>query len=198
MKKQLTALSLALLSAAAGFAQTAKQVLDKAAAKVSAKGGVQANYSMSGAYGNSSGVVMVKGSKFHATSGEADVWFDGKTMWTYMKKNNEVNVSNPSGSKLQALNPYNFVNMYKSGYSYTMAQTGGNYEVHLTSTGSAKGISEMYLVINKQYVPTQVRVKQKKGWTTFDVSNVKQKSLGDATFRFNSKDYPSVEVIDLR
>lgn len=198
MKKILTLLFIVLFTLAGASAQTAKQVLDKAAAKVSNKGGMQANYSMSGAFGNSSGTIAIKGTKFHATSGDAIVWFDGKTIWTYMKKNNEVNVSDPSGSKLQSLNPYNFVNMYKSGYNYTLKKVGANYEVHLTATTSNKNISEMYLTINKQYVPTQVKVKQKKGWTTFNVSNVKTKNLSDATFRFNAKDYPSAEVIDLR
>jgi hypothetical protein len=35
-------------------------------------------------------------------------------------------------------------------------------------------------------------------WTTFDISELKTQSLNDGMFTFNSKDFPSAEVIDLR
>jgi hypothetical protein len=57
----------------------------------------------------------------------------------------------------------------------------------------------MYLVINqKTSVPSQVRMKQKKGWTTIDIRDFKKANLADGMFRFNSKDFPKAEVIDLR
>lgn len=180
-------------------AQTAKQVLDKAAATVSYKGGVSAHFTTSGSYGNTSGTIAVKGKKFHATTPMASVWFDGKTQWTYMKKNNEVNVNNPSGSALQSLNPYNFVNLYRTGYNYQMKKVAGKYEVHLTATSKSKGIQEMYITVNAStYVPSQVRMKQSKGWSTINISGFKKSNLNDNTFRFNAKEFPSAEVIDLR
>ena len=164
-------------------AQTAKQVLDKAAA-----------VSM-----NASGTIAIKDKKFHATTAQATIWFDGKTQWTYMKKNDEVNVAHPDDSQLQAINPYNFIYMYKKGYSSTMTKKGGSYEVHLKADSKKSGIQEMYIVVNqKTSVPSQVRMKQQKGWTTIDISNFKQAKLSDSTFRFNSKDFPDAEIIDLR
>lgn len=41
-------------------------------------------------------------------------------------------------------------------------------------------------------------MKQSKGWTTIDISQFKAKAQPDNLFRFNSKDYPQAEVIDLR
>jgi len=190
---------LMLLLAAASYAQSAKEVLDKTAAVVSAKSGAQASFTIKGDNMNTSGTIAIKGRKFHATTPQAVVWFDGKTQWTYIKKNDEVNVANPSESELAAINPYSFIYMYKKGYSYTMTKKGGNYEVHLTATDKQRGIQEMYLVINqKTSVPSQIRLKQKKGWTTIDIRNFKATNLSDGIFRFNSKDFPSVEVIDLR
>ena len=166
-------------------AQTAKQVLDKAAAVVSNKAGAQASFTIAGENMNTSGTIAIKGKKFHATTPQAIVWFDGKTQWTYMKKNDEVNVAHPDDSQLQTINPYNFIYMYKKGYSSTMTKKGG--------------IQEMYIVVNqKTSVPSQVRMKQQKGWTTIDISNFKQAKLSDSTFRFNSKDFPDAEIIDLR
>lgn len=180
-------------------AQTAKQVLDKAAAVVSNKSGAQASFTIAGENMNTSGTIAIKGKKFHATTPQAIVWFDGKTQWTYMKKNDEVNVAHPDDSQLQTINPYNFIYMYKKGYSSTMTKKRGSYEVHLKADSKKSGIQEMYIVVNqKTSVPSQVRMKQQKGWTTIDISNFKQAKLSDSTFRFNSKDFPDAEIIDLR
>ena len=188
-----------LLIAAASYGQTAKQVLDKAAAAVSNKSGVTASFTIKGGQMNDKGTIAIKGKKFHATTSNAIIWFDGKTQWTYVKKNDEVNVSTPNESQLQALNPYNFIYMYKKGYSYTMTKKSGNYEIHLTATDKKRSVQEMYITVNqKTYIPSQIRVKQSKGWNTIDVLNLKNANLSDGTFRFNSKDFPQAEVIDLR
>ena len=179
-------------------AQTAKEVLDKTAATVSAKQGAQASFTISGQSMNASGTIAIKGKKFHATTAQATIWFDGKTQWTYMKNNDEVNISNPTESQLAAINPYNFIYLYKKGYNYTMEKKGGNFVVHLTATGK-KSIQEMSLTIGqKSYTPSQIRYKTAKGWTTIDIRNFKTANLADGMFRFNSKDFPHAEVIDLR
>lgn len=179
-------------------AQTAKQVLDKTAATVSNKTGASASFTIKGGNMNASGTIAIKGKKFHASTPQATIWFDGKTQWTYVKDNDEVNVSNPNDAELAAINPYNFIYMYKNGYTYTMTKKGGNFKVHLKATGK-KGISEMYILVNqKSYTPSQIRMKQQKGWTTIDIKNFKKANMADGTFRFNSKDFPSAEIIDLR
>lgn len=200
MKRLLAFLFSLTLSLSPCLALTARQVLDKTAAVIKSKGGVTAHFSISGAkYGNSSGTIAVKGNKFHATTAAATVWFDGKTMWTYMRKTNEVNVSNPKENELQALNPYNFVNIYRSGFSTTMKTVGGSYEVHLTATDKKRKTQEMYITVSKSgYVPSKIRMKQGGKWTTITVSRFKSGNVSDSTFRFNSKDFPSAEVIDLR
>lgn len=180
-------------------AQTARQVLDKTAAVVSAQNGMTAKFNIKGSQLQSSGTIAVKGKKFQATTPQATIWFDGKTQWTYMKKNDEVNVSTPSESQLAAINPYNFIYLYKKGYSYTSEKVHNNYVVHLTATDKKKPIQEMYItVLQKTYVPSQIRYRTSKGWTTIDITNFKAVKLSDGTFRFNSKDFPTAEVIDLR
>ena len=197
MKKIFFVMSL-LLTTALAFGQSAKSVLDKTASVVSNKSGVQANFTMSGGMGNVSGTIAVKGRKFHATTPVATMWFDGKTMWTYMKKNEEVNVTTPNETQLQKINPYNFINLYKEGYDITMNKNDKSYTVHLTAQKAGK-IPELFITIDKSsYHPTQVKMLQGKKWTTFDISNLKALNINDATFQFNSKDFPSAEVIDLR
>lgn len=181
------------------FAQTAKSVLDKAAANITVKSGVQANFKMTGSLGNTSGTIAVKGRKFHATTPQAIVWFDGKTQWTYMKNNDEVNVTTPTESQLQAINPYNFINLYKSGYNSTLNKSGKDYVVHLTASSKDKKIRELFITIDKSsYHPTQVKLLQGTKWTIFDIKDLKKQNIPDSQFRFNAKDFPQAEVIDLR
>jgi outer membrane lipoprotein-sorting protein len=187
------------LICATSMAQTAKSVLDKAAANITVKTGIQAKFKMTGSMGNTSGTIAIKGKKFHATTPQAIVWFDGKTQWTYMKNNDEVNVTNPTEAQLQAINPYNFINLYKNGYDYTLNKSGKDFVLHLTASSKDKKIKELFITVNKNtYTPTQVKLLQNKKWTIFDISDVKKQNLPDAQFRFNAKDFPNAEVIDLR
>jgi len=197
MKKIVFVMSLLLVSILS-YGQSAKSVLDKAAATVSNKNGVQANFTMSGGMGNVSGTIAVKGRKFQATTPVATMWFDGKTMWTHMKKNDEVNITTPNEAQLQKINPYNFINLYKQGYDITMTKSDNSYIVHLTAKGANK-IQELFVTVDKKsYHPTQIKMLQGNKWTVFDISNLKAQNLSDNIFKFNSKDFPSAEVIDLR
>ena len=180
-------------------AQTATSVLDKAAATVSAKSGVKANFKMMGGMGSTSGTIIIKGKKFHATTPQASIWFDGKTQWTYMKNNDEVNISTPNEAQLQAINPYNFINLYKKGYKSTINSSGNSHVVHLTASSPERKITELFITIDKKsYHPTQVKLLQGKKWTVFDITDLKKQSTPDHVFKFNAKDFPQAEVIDLR
>ena len=181
-------------------AQTAKEVLDKCAATVSSKDGVLADFTMTSAqFGNATGSIAVKGQKFCARTSAATMWFDGKTLWTYMAKNDEVSVTTPTVQRLQTLNPYNFINLYRQGFKYTMTKSDRTYNVHLTAKDKNRSVQEMFITVDKTtWQPTEVKLLQKQKWTTFTISNLKTAKLADDVFRFNSKDFPSAEVIDLR
>ena len=181
------------------YAQSAKSILDKAAATITAPEGIKANFRMNATNGSTSGSIAIKGKKFYATTPQATIWFDGKTQWTYMKNNDEVNVSNPTEAQLQAINPYNFINLYKRGYNYTVNIAGKDYVVHLLANSNERKIKELFITVDKKnYQPKQVKMLQGKKWTSFDISGIKKEKLADSQFRFNSKDFPKAEIIDLR
>ena len=187
------ALSLANVSA-----QTAKEILDKAASVVNAKKGATADFVMSGKYGNAAGTISIKGNKFVANTPQAKMWYDGKTQWTYMTSTEEVNVSTPTEAQQQTMNPYRFINLYNMGYAMTKKEVKNGFEVYLKATNPKRTITEMYITVNNQFVPTNVKMKTAKGWTNINISNFRKASLPDTAFRFNAKDYPKAEVIDLR
>lgn len=202
MKEKIFTIALTLMmgTSMSSMAQTAQQVLDKAAAVISNKNGASANFKMSSPkYGSASGTIAIKGNKFNARTSQAIVWYNGKTQWTYMKKTNEVNVNTPSQAQQMSMNPYTFINMYKTGYKSTLKTIGNSYQVHLVATNSKRSVPEMYITINKtSHVPTQVKMRQGNTWSTIDISGFKAKNIPNNTFTYNSKECPGAEVIDLR
>ncbi len=199
--KKLSLVFIALLAAIGIYAQNAAQarkILDKTAAVIGRKGGASANFSISGKYGASSGTISIKGNKFNARTPQAIIWYDGKTQWTYMKNSQEVNISTPTEAQQQSMNPYKFINIYKNGFKLGMKNVSGGWQIHLYATNQKRTIKEMYITISKNYLPQTIKMRQSNGWSTIKVSNFKAKNLSDATFKFNAKDYPHAEIIDLR
>ena len=163
----------------------AKQILDKTAAVVGYKGGATASFTMSGKYGEASGTISI-------------IWYDGKTQWAYNRQADEVNVSEPTAEQQQSLNPYAFINLYKNGFNMSSQKIATNYRVHLKAQNQKREIKETYITINRNYQPTEIKIRNAKGWSTIKVKNFQKKNLGNDTFRFNAKKYPQAEVIDLR
>ena len=196
--------AMAVASSVQSMAQSnpaqARAILDKTSKVIGHKSGVSAAFTLNNpTTGNVSGTIAVKGGKFNARTPQAIVWFNGKTQWTYMKKNNEVNISIPTQAQQQMMNPYTFINVYKTGYKMSSTKAGGSYEVHLVAQNQKRSIQEMYVTVNsKTYVPSRVKMKHNGRWYTVTISNFSAKKLPDSLFAFNSKDYPSAEVIDLR
>lgn len=181
-------------------ASQARALLDRTAKIVGRAGGISASFSMQHpTNGNISGSIAVKGNKFNARTSQAVVWYNGKTQWTYLKKNDEVNVSTPTLAQQQMMNPYTFVNIYKHGYNMSAKKSGSSSEVHLTAQNKKQGIQEMYITVsNKTAMPSKIKMKHSGKWYTVSIGSISTKNLPNSMFTFNSKDYPSAEVIDLR
>lgn len=199
MKNLLAILILALVALGAN-AETAKGVLDKTAALYST-GAVQAKFQARAPQGTTSGTLVAQGNKFTLQSGQASIWFDGKTEWSLVHGTDEVNVTEPTAKEIASMNPMNFVSLYKSGYKSTLKTVGSNYEVHLVATSKAKSIKEMYVYVDKSsYKPKTIKMRtDSKNWTTITVNSFQTiGKKGDAYFKYSSKDHPGVQVVDLR
>ena len=187
-------------SAAQSNAAQARAILDKTAKTVGRAGGASAAFTLSGAAaGAVSGTIVIKGNKFNARTSQATVWFDGKTQWTYMKKNNEVNISTPTAAQQQMMNPYTFINVYKKGYTLAVKPAWTSDEVHMVAQSKGQSIQEMYITVNrKTHVPSTIKMKHGNKWYTVKVSSFSAKNQPNGIFTFRSKDYPSAEIVDLR
>lgn len=195
-------LSLFLLTAfALGVsAQNARKLLDQTAARLS-KSAVTLQFSASGALGTSSGTITTQGTKFVLQSPQANIWFDGKTEWAQPKNSNEVNVSTPSKAEIEKMNPINFLYLYKNGYQANLTDKGASQEVHLIANQPKANIKEMVITLSKAtQMPTSIRLRTGDNqWTTISIRSIQQVAKkADHFFRFNPKDYPKLEIIDLR
>jgi len=198
--KRIFTIALAIISCTLLYAQTPKSVLDKTAEMLAAQGGITADFAISNSQSSqTTGTISVKGRMFYIQTPMANVWFDGKTQWTYVKENDEVNVTNPTESELQAINPYNFINIYRKGYKYTMNTKANSYIVRLKAIDKSNPIDEMLITVGKKsYVPTSIMMCKNSKWSTISISNFKKTNHNNSIFKFNKSAYPSAEVIDLR
>ena len=207
--KKILFLTLLLAGTLTAQAQTARNVMDRAAAKLEKAGGMQATFETTmfkgtAEQGTTRGTIQVQGQKFRVASQGADVWFDGKTQWSLLAGSDEVNVTTPTRAEVQQMNPYHFINLYKQGYGLSLSTT--TYQgktmrkVDMTATSRGADIQKMTILIDQNDTPVNVRLKDKKGnWMRFRISSLKtgQKFSAD-TFQYKPSDHPGVEVIDLR
>lgn len=192
------------------FAQTARQVLDETAGKLRGSGGIEAAFEATQFKGTqeggtADGHIYVAGNKFKISSPSVTTWYDGRTQWTLLNGSNEVNVSTPTAAELQQTNPYTFLNLYKKGYDLRLATTSYRgkscHEVRLVAQSKNNAIQLLIAVIDKTtHMPLSIRLKDSRGeWTRIRVNSIKtNRRYADSTFRFDQKQHPGVEVIDLR
>ena len=191
-------------------AQKVQDILDKTAGKLKNSGGIEAVFEATAfkgtkETGSASGTIKVKGNKFKIESNSLTTWFDGKTQWTLLAGSDEVNVSTPTAAELQAINPYSFINIYKKGYTATLAKASYEgksvHEVRLVTTSKNSNMPKILLTIDPAtMMPLSVRFKNAKGdWTRIRVRSIKTgRKFADAVFTFDAKQHPGIEVIDLR
>ena len=90
----------------------AREILDKTAAAFRQAQAVSITFG-----GTQEGTLLLKGNKFHLNTGDVETWFDGKTQWSYLRQNEEVNVSTPTPEELQSINPYVLLDHYSQHYN---------------------------------------------------------------------------------
>lgn len=177
----------------------AKQILDKTFSAISSSNGIRLTFK-----GTQSGELLMKKNKFYLNSNEIDTWFDGKTQWSYVAGNEEVNVSTPTSEDLQSVNPYYLLSSYKKGfnYKYVGQKTINGKKVNevVLTPQKRDNISSITILITTNSQPLMIKVKDRNNReNTFQVTSYNNRlNLNDSQFRFNKNKYPNVEVIDLR
>lgn len=193
-------------------AQSANDILGKAAAAYENSNGISASFAMftrsAGQPGGESfeGTIQMKGDKFTLVTPDMRTWFDGTTQWTYVERNEEVNVTTPTGEELRFTNPALLLNSYKKGFTaaYKGESTAPNgkaaYDVELTPKKKGDIVSVELQIEKYASFPARITVTSKNGVSsTIQISRLKTGvNQPDGFFVFDEKEYPDAEVIDLR
>ncbi len=187
-------------------AQTQKEavkLLDRAADKFRASSGIKAGYTFSVNGEQGKGTMKLKGRKFVNNLGDHVIWFNGKTMWTLVRSNEEVNVTEPTADEVARMNPYSFVQLYKKGYTarFTKKSTQKVAEIELKATDAKAALKTIVMRINRTSLqPLSFQLTEAGGQQTgITITSYQEaQKFADATFQFNPRNYPNVEVVDLR
>ena len=152
------------------------------------------------------GDATVKGTKFRLKMAGQEIFNDGKLMATYIKETNEVNLQDFDPSAGGDLDPTRIYSAYKKGFKYVFLQEkkegAQTYEVvELTSTGKNSQVDKVQIQVNKADKSINSwKIFQKNGQkVTYKVEQFQPDvTVPDTYFTFNSKQFPGVEVVDLR
>jgi outer membrane lipoprotein carrier protein len=213
MKRILTVMVAALCCIAQpALAQDAKAktILDAMSKKVSALKTLKASFSLKLTSGRmndtKTGSFSMKGKKYHVNLNGQEIICDGRTVWTYNKDANEVQISNYNPSE-QTISPDKlFTNFYDKEYKYRYAGArtvnGKQCDViELTPNNKSQQFSKIELAIDKKSGLLAGGFIWEKSGTQYQymVSNLTTNAnIPDAAFSFNTKAHPGVEVVDLR
>lgn len=151
------------------------------------------------------GSLTVKGEKYKLTLKGQEVISDAKTIWTYLKESNEVQV-NDASEKSEGISPTNIFTIYEKGFSsrYMGEKTEGAItlqQIELVPDDQKKNYFKIQISINKkEKVISSAKIFEKNGTIyTYLIEKFKADAEApESLFTFDKTKYPGVEVVDLR
>ncbi|MBK9504672.1 MAG: outer membrane lipoprotein carrier protein LolA [Chitinophagaceae bacterium] len=215
MKKILSGVLLLFISANTVFGQTsdanAVKLLKAVGQKYSAYKTMQMDISLTienqdaKSKETKTGKVSSKGNMFKAEMGNQTIISDGKTLWTYLKDVNEVQINNFEQGQ-DIMTPNDIFKIAEKDYLAYMGdkitENGKSLQIiELTPKNKTLSFSKikMYIDVSDNSVKRGVVYDKNAIHYTYSISNLKTNmELSDSTFKFDKSKYPGVEVIDLR
>ena len=209
MKKLLIIASLAILSVS-GFAQNDKKataILDEVSAKTKLYKTIKIDftYAMDNAkekiHDKFKGTLLSKGDKYKLTAAGQDVISDGKTMWTYLKDANEVQINN-AGEDDDSFTPTKLLSGYGKDYKSKFIEEKGNDQIiELYPLKKGKTFTKVQLTIDKSKKQISRFIIFDRSGSTFSYivdKFVADQVIADNVFTFNKAEHPGVEINDMR
>lgn len=147
------------------------------------------------------GSITVRGTKFRLKTAGQEIFNNGKEVATYIKEINEVNMAafDPSEGDL---NPAKIYSFDKKAYKTSvLSEAGGISTVEMIPLGKGAQMQKISLKIgSKDFSIKEWTIVNKAGKKqNFKVTQLTPKAgLDDKYFTFDKKQFPGVEVNDLR
>ena len=145
------------------------------------------------------GTAFLKGSKFKLEMKEQNIMCDGKKVYTYLKDDNSVQITNYD-PKILGFNPSEIFTMHDKNYTAAYLGMEGIYQlIELTPIDKKKSVFKIKMYLDKNNNIVKSKAFEKNGNIyTYEVSNFNgSANLLDAVFTFDKAQYPKVIVNDL-
>ena len=149
------------------------------------------------------GKMTVKSGKYKLDMSGQEIINDGVYVWTYLKDDNEVTISEYDDTE-EEITLSNIFSIYKEGYKYLFVESKENGTldiIDLVPEDREKTYFKIRMEIKKPSRELKnFRIFDKNGTkylyqiNTFKEDNVIQ----DSDFKFDQKKYPGVEIVDFR
>jgi outer membrane lipoprotein-sorting protein len=195
------------------FAQakkTSEEILKEVSEKTKSYSSIKVNFTYNmdnpGAkvHESETGTLIVKGDKYRLDIAGQVVICDATTTWTYISDANEVQVNAVENDE-GIITPTRLLSSYSEDYkSKITGEITKNsivqYVIEL-KPNTDKSITAVELNIDKEQLRImRIAIQDKSGNTfTYMVNKFETNvAVKDTDFSFNAKDYPGVEVIDMR
>jgi len=211
--KNLLSITIAIIISITTFAQDdakAKSILDKLSAKTKSYSTIKADFSFTmlnkadGLNETQTGAIKVKGDKYVLSIKGQDVICNGKSIWTYIKDADEVQINDmPDEDEEDFISPSKIFTLYEDGFKYKFVkEVNGVQIINLyPKVADEKSFHRIELHINKAKNQISKAVVFGKDGTnsTYTFKNFTPNgSISDSEFSFDKTKHPKVEIIDLR
>ncbi len=192
--------------------EKAVEILDKVTEKTKTYNTIRADFSFSMQNTQEDinevyeGSISIKGDKYKAHLMNVDTYFDGKTLWTHMVEEGEVNVDEPDPEDEETLNPASIFTIYQTGfkYAYLGEKTVDGvvvYGIDLFPVNRDKPYSKINLEIIKDNLKISSIKQVGKDGNNYTIKVKKMEinvPMNDSMFAFDKAAHPDVDVIDMR
>jgi outer membrane lipoprotein-sorting protein len=190
----------------------AKVILDNVSAKFKTYKTVTAHFTLSitdaggKIEGVKKGTVYMKGSKYRVNISGQEIYSDGDNIWTYDQSSNEVQITKFDPTANTITPQKMFTNFYDKDFLYKLngvTKKSGKtiQEIELTPIDKTKTFYKVLVEIDKSsknIISTKVFEKNGNRYI-YTIMDMKINSnIPESLFVFNIKNYPKVEVVDLR
>lgn len=186
----------------------AKKILDAVSAKFKTFKSVQSNFTLkiengsNKVMGTKKGTVYMKGTRYRIKVSDQDIFCDGSNIWTVDPAAKEITLTRLDPSN-NAITPQKlFTNFYDKDFLYKLnSDARGIQEIELTPIDKTKMFHKVIVFISKAtQTITTTKIFEKAGNRyTYTVSGMNTRTnIPDATFAFSQKNYPGMELVDLR
>ena len=149
---------------------------------------------------NQKGNIKINNNKFRLDLNEQIVISDDSTQWIYLEESNELQIME-FDSEDEMLSPNKLFTIYENGYKNQYIELKENNHIIDLFPVESNEFKNIQLHINKDKIQLNKIILFDKNGGSFSYTITKfitNTNFDDNLFKFNTEEYPDLEIIDLR